>query len=445
MVPVDEKEISVPDISAAEAGLMNEDDALAYLASLAAKHVGEAGWLDSVVEETMGEDASAMGPKDLEFSGQPANLDEIIEPAPEDLDVTIFDKPAGEEQNVATSIGRTEPLEPGIAAAETGLMDEDEALAFLASLAAKHEGDDGWLKSVVEETMGEDSSVVEKQPADVPLASSEVTLFTAKTEAQEIEQPVPLSGEAEVSAWLDAIAENQKAKDDEPGSVERKSEPETLETTSFENTEIIAEDFEQALIDQEEIPEWLKALSEEGSENLPLAFASDIETIIKVDPNTASLSELEDIPGVGFIMAQNILDYRRTHGQIKQLEDLANVPGISEADIRGLQDFMEIPEEKVKPSLVTHPLVQPDTEVDQALYEARRNIEEQNYNQAANSYSSLIRKGQYLPEIINDLQEFLAQNPQNVNLWQALGDACLRNDQLQEAFEAYAHAEELLR
>jgi hypothetical protein len=60
-------------------------------------------------------------------------------------------------------------------------------------------------------------------------------------------------------------------------------------------------------------------------------------------------------------------------------------------------------------------------------------------------YGKLIRKGKSLEEIIRDLRDALYRYPVEVPIWQALGDAYMRANRLQEALDAYTKAEELLR
>jgi cytochrome c-type biogenesis protein CcmH/NrfG len=50
-----------------------------------------------------------------------------------------------------------------------------------------------------------------------------------------------------------------------------------------------------------------------------------------------------------------------------------------------------------------------------------------------------------LDQVIDDIKQALdSQYPIEISLWQALGDAYLRNEQLEEALNAYSKAEELL-
>ncbi|MGE5224116.1 MAG: tetratricopeptide repeat protein, partial [Omnitrophica WOR_2 bacterium] len=61
------------------------------------------------------------------------------------------------------------------------------------------------------------------------------------------------------------------------------------------------------------------------------------------------------------------------------------------------------------------------------------------------NYDHLIQNESMLDEVIRDLREALYRFPMEIPIWQSLGDAYMRNNQLQEALDAYSKAEELLR
>ena len=56
--------------------------------------------------------------------------------------------------------------------------------------------------------------------------------------------------------------------------------------------------------------------------------------------SSATLEELDELPGVGPITAQKILDYRTEHGPFGSVDDLDAVPGIGPTRIEQLRDLV---------------------------------------------------------------------------------------------------------
>jgi competence ComEA-like helix-hairpin-helix protein len=61
-----------------------------------------------------------------------------------------------------------------------------------------------------------------------------------------------------------------------------------------------------------------------------------------IDPNLASKADLETLPGIGPVLAQRIIDYRRAHGPYKKLADLRKVSGIGRKKLEKMKPHLTI-------------------------------------------------------------------------------------------------------
>jgi competence protein ComEA len=59
-----------------------------------------------------------------------------------------------------------------------------------------------------------------------------------------------------------------------------------------------------------------------------------------LDLNTATLEQLEALPGIGPVTAQKILDYRQAHGAFHSVTELQGVPGIGPAHMSQLKGLV---------------------------------------------------------------------------------------------------------
>jgi competence protein ComEA len=62
----------------------------------------------------------------------------------------------------------------------------------------------------------------------------------------------------------------------------------------------------------------------------------------KVHLNSATLEDLDALPGIGPVTAQEILDYRAEHGAFQSVDELDAVPGIGPARLADLQPLVEL-------------------------------------------------------------------------------------------------------
>jgi competence protein ComEA len=60
----------------------------------------------------------------------------------------------------------------------------------------------------------------------------------------------------------------------------------------------------------------------------------------KINLNTATLAELDTLPGIGPAIAQRILDYRAQNGDFKTIDDLKKVRGIGDALFNQIKDLI---------------------------------------------------------------------------------------------------------
>lgn len=62
----------------------------------------------------------------------------------------------------------------------------------------------------------------------------------------------------------------------------------------------------------------------------------------KVRLNSATLEQLDELPGVGPVTAQQILDYREANGAFRSVDELDAVPGIGPAKLEQLRPLVDL-------------------------------------------------------------------------------------------------------
>jgi len=58
--------------------------------------------------------------------------------------------------------------------------------------------------------------------------------------------------------------------------------------------------------------------------------------------NTATVKDLEALPGVGPVLAKRIVEFRQKKGGFRRVEELLAVPGISERKWKAIRDKVEV-------------------------------------------------------------------------------------------------------
>ena len=69
-----------------------------------------------------------------------------------------------------------------------------------------------------------------------------------------------------------------------------------------------------------------------------------------VNLNSATVAQLERLPGVGAATAQRIIEYRQKNGAFKKAEELMNVRGIGEKSFLKLKPLVTVSADKTAPA-----------------------------------------------------------------------------------------------
>jgi competence protein ComEA len=79
---------------------------------------------------------------------------------------------------------------------------------------------------------------------------------------------------------------------------------------------------------------------EEGVAPAPVTGGAVSGALINV--NTATATDLEELPGVGEVIAQAILDYRTENGPFTSVDQLLDVSGIGDATLENIRDLVTV-------------------------------------------------------------------------------------------------------
>lgn len=72
----------------------------------------------------------------------------------------------------------------------------------------------------------------------------------------------------------------------------------------------------------------------------------EINKKTRLDLNVVTKEELMEIPGIGEVLAQRILDFRQQHGSFYSIDELAEVEGIGEKRLEDLRKYLYVEDKR---------------------------------------------------------------------------------------------------
>ncbi len=457
------------------------DDALAWFESLAVKQGATEGLLTKPEErlEQEPEWVKQVKKSTGELQPPPTQKESVQQPV-EEVPVPPVPQPAVNVEDLGKSS-----------------QEIDDALAWFESLAVKQGATEGLLTKPEERQEQEPEWVklVKKSTGELQPPPSQPTPVESAVEpppaleeefTPEPEPLVEISPVEDVASWLKGLDEGE-------GEPEPVMEDETTSwLKSLDEPEEEPITFASA---SEDLPAWMQGVSEEQAPEIESALPMEepqkpvespvpvVESASEEMPSWLSSLEEEEPTAPVIPAAEDLPAWMRDETGEVVAEPTKIEPTratdwtpVDEEKAEAVQPPLPAPQpapapkveskpapkakksaskkEEVKMAAPPEPYREPVTRrgtgmvampVDPILGAARAELSRSNIPGALETYEKLIKKGRFLEEVIYDLREALYRYPVEVSIWQTLGDAYMRSNQLQDALDAYTKAEELLR
>jgi hypothetical protein len=401
---------------------------------------------------------------------------EVEQPA--QFDATSERMQTIEEEETAPASAITSPEEVTVEAADwKRSIEEPVEIQPVQPAEQPEEEIPAWMREIEEEKALESESVA--PTSDIAAGPREI----------EAEQPAQLDNLPE---WMQYIEDKKPAEEgtaalpaSDTGTQEEATTADVSEWMgSIEEPVATSQDFaeEKPVSELEDIPAWLSTLEhEEAQTTTPAASDEDLPAWLRGEEGAApEVSELEPTRAAdwqpveekqpeptpplpepiseSFDVAQETPELATPSVEEREPEPS---PSVSEPISESFDVAQEVSEPALS-SLEEKEAVTPEPEpyketvspleaaisampVDPILGRARDDLSQGKIQGALHTYGRLIRKTRLLDEVIYDLRDALYRFPVDVGIWQALGDAYMRANRLQDALDAYTKAEELLR
>jgi len=473
-----------PSIESLGATSKEQDDAVAWLESLAAKHGANPD--EFVTDPNLRSETPPEWVQQAQAAGQAESIlnaqkEEPAQPASAQNAQDIGEKFFAEFENQST--GMVESDETGMWLRSLDQKEKQDKFITPPEAEAQEQDVPAWLKG----SQSEPESAAEQDlhrpeipewiKSGQPLDSDDQIKFAPETPS-ESDLPSWLTGSGEesaVGAAVTAQASDQdltnwlSGLDEEPGlPFEKMPTPNSILADSMPRAKTEQPASLEPAAAKSELPDWLDGVDSKPEEDLEEdLWKKSVEQELAVPASAptsepAPVSEAVDLPDWLQGVEEETADTKEIiieteeddtppwmHREKFEAEEISKPQPTASSDWRPVETKEPVAAAlaqpvKKKPALARQPQADAQSTTD-VLMQAKGELDRGDIPTALAHYGKLIKKGKHLEEAIRDLNESLYRYPVEVGIWQTLGDAYMRSNRLKEALEAYNKAEELIR